>query len=218
MQNRIKRKLSLLFDLKFVRFFLGLRNHGYLYEKGWINSCKGKNAIDKLNQPLPWYTYPFIKFIQGRLNDQLAVFEYGCGNSTLWYCDKVKSIKSVEHDKEWFDVVVNKTKHLKNVQIIYKDIKTNGEYAKEILNSKDFFDIIVIDGMDRINCSKYCLKLLKEDGIIIFDNSDRTEYAEAYNILAEKEFRRLDFWGMGPINTYEWCTSVFYRDKNFLNI
>lgn len=218
MQNRIKKKLSMLFDLKFVRSFLGLRNHGYLYEAGWINSFKTKNAIDILNQPIPWYTYPFIKFVKERLNNQLTVFEYGCGNSTLWYCGRVRSIKSVEHEKGWFDVVVNKTKHLKNVQIIYRNLKTNGEYAKEILNTKDFFDIIVIDGRDRVNCTKYSFNQLKEDGVIIFDNSDRTEYAEAYNLLAEKGFRRLDFWGMGPINTYEWCTSVFYRDKNCFNI
>ena len=41
--------------------------------------------IDKNSNPLPWVTYGFIDFISERLNKSIDVFEYGSGNSTLWY-------------------------------------------------------------------------------------------------------------------------------------
>ena len=49
-------------------------------------------------------------------------------------------------------------------------------------------------------------------GLVVFDNADRPEYAAGYEALQRAGFVRLDFWGLGPINPYEWCTSVFVRD------
>jgi hypothetical protein len=76
----------------------------------------------------------------------------------------------------------------------------------------------VIDGRDRVNCTKASLGALKPDGSIVFDNSDRSDYESGYSFLQANEFRRLDFWGMGPINSYGWCTSVFYRTQNCFGI
>jgi len=48
-----------------------------------------------------------------------------------------------------------------------------------------------------------------EDGIIVFDNSDRD--AKGYELLQAAGFHRVDFWGSGPINPYEWYTPIFTR-------
>lgn len=37
----------------------------------------------------------------------MKIFEYGSGNSTLWWSEKVDSIISVEHDKQCFEKVSN---------------------------------------------------------------------------------------------------------------
>lgn len=91
-------------------------------------------------------------------------------------------------------------------------------YAAEIIKyPKGYFDIICIDGMARALTSWIAADYLKEDGIIVFDNSDRWQYAPAYNILWKKGFRRTDFYGPGPVNIREWCTSIFAKNLNFLN-
>ena len=78
--------------------------------------------------------------------------------------------------------------------------------------------MIVIDGRERVCCTLNSLRALKEEGVIIWDNSDRPQYSEAYEFLVSKGFNRIDFYGMGPISAHSWCTSVFYKDKNCLNI
>ena len=96
--------------------------------------------------------------------------------------------------------------------------KVGHGYCEFITTQENDFDIIIIDGRDRVNCTKYAIYKLKKEGVIIFDNSDRKAYKDAYDLLASTGFRRIDFWGIGPINKYEWCTSVFYRNNNVLGI
>jgi hypothetical protein len=94
----------------------------------------------------------------------------------------------------------------------------SGEYQNEILNYNKVFDIIIIDGRERVQCSMNSLNALKENGVIIWDNSDRLKYAKGYNFLLSNGFKRIDFSGLGPINPHAWCTSIFYRVGNCLDI
>ncbi len=54
--------------------------------------------------------------------------------------------------------------------------------------------------------------------MVIWDNSDRSDYEEGYEFLLGQGFRRLDFYGLGPINVMASCTSVFYREQNCLGL
>jgi len=92
------------------------------------------------------------------------------------------------------------------------------QYSREVLKYQNEFDIIVIDGRDRINCARNALAALKPDGVILWDNSDRDEYRLGYELLERNGFRRLDFAGMGPLNAYQWTTSIFYRGQNCLGL
>jgi hypothetical protein len=83
-------------------------------------------------------------------------------------------------------------------------------YVTEILNYEPF-DVIIIDGMARVPTAWIAQDRLKPGGLIIFDNSDREGYADAYRFLVEGGFARIDFWGPGPLNPYGWCTSLFTR-------
>ena len=195
--------------------FYSLKKSGYLFDKGWFNSFKSKLPINKENEPIPWMTYPFIDFIPSRLNSNMKIFEYGSGNSTLWWSKRVKTIISCEHDKLWYNSLLNNLPE--NVTLEYREVE-NGNYAKKICEYVNEFDIIIIDGRDRISCAKNSLLALKKDGIIIWDNSDRKEYQEGYNFLTSQGFKRIDFIGLGPINVMSWATSVFYKSDNCLNL
>lgn len=193
-----------------------LLNTGALIDDGWYNSFYKKMSIDKNNNPTPWYTYSFLKFIEPRLKKHFHVFEFGAGNSTLWYSNKVCSINSVDHNKNWYDQLLSNLPS--NTKIVFKELTENGEYSKEVLNSNKNFHIIVVDGEDRNNCIKNSFKKLTEDGVIIFDNTERTEYNESYKLLQENGFKRIDFIGMGPIGSWNFSTSVFYKNNNCLGI
>lgn len=205
------------FSISNLLFSFLTLSKAYLKKSGWLLSVKKGIPVDSDGAELPWFTYCSIKFISERLNSKLSVFEYGSGNSTLWFSKRVGEITSVEHDFDWHSKLKDKLKLKSNVNYFFRDLET-GVYQEEILNHKGKFDIVIIDGRERIQCTFNSIDALKNDGVIIFDNSDRDSYDEAYSFLRSKDFRRIDFWGLGPINSYAWCTSVFYRENNCFNI
>ena len=190
---------------------------GYLLKTGWLKSMADKQAVDSQGKPIPWLTYPAIDFLEGRVRPQMRVFEYGSGNSTFWWSARVAELISCEHDKQWFahfqpQIPANTTYLLRRAK------GGSTAYSDEIGNYSDRIDILIIDGRDRVNCAKNGLVSLRSGGVIVWDNSDRHEYQEGYDFLRANDFKRLDFWGMGALATRRWCTSVFYRQFNCLNI
>lgn len=183
---------------------------------GWFKSCIERLPVDRNGDALPWYTYPVIYFLEKRVTADMRVFEYGSGNSTLWWSKRVASVVSCEHNRDWYDSL--KGKMPSNVEYKYCEHVDGGQYSKVILEYLDNFDIIVIDGKDRVNCAKNTLKALTSIGVIIWDNSDRDAYREGYEYLLQNGFRRLDFQGYGPVNPFAWRTSIFYRANNRLGI
>lgn len=187
-----------------------------LLEDGWFKSFNTKRSIDKNGKPIPWNTYPYIKFIGPRLNKNLEVFEFGSGNSTIWYAERVKNITSVENDKTWFEMISGRTPS--NSEIIYRDLVPEGEYAKEVARKNKQYNIIIVDGRDRVNCIKNSIPFLTDDGVLVFDNSDLPIYKEGIDHLKESGFKKIDFIGMSPVTAHCNYTSVFYKTGNCLDI
>ena len=146
----------------------------------------------------------------------MNVFEYGSGASTVWWSDHAAKVVSCEHDNKWYQKL--KPILALNVDYIYFDLIPGGNYSRAVKQYYNEFDIIVIDGRDRVNCVKNSLTSLKQNGVIVWDDSDRMAYKEGYNYLLANGFKRLDFWGLGPIIALGWCTSVFYRSNNCFGI
>lgn len=182
---------------------------------GWFRSRSQGMPVDANNEPIPWITYSCLRFLEGRVRPDMAVFEYGSGSSTLWWARRVRSVISCEHDSDWFE----RTRALvpENVQLTHASAEGQ-QYSREILKYQQAFDILVIDGRDRVACARNSLAALKAQGVVVWDNSDRDEYQPGYAFLVENGFRRIDFSGMGPINVYGWSTSIFYRDENCLGL
>lgn len=193
-----------------------LKKKGYLLEVGWFESYKRKDAFDLQGNPLPWISYPAIRFIADRVGANMVIFEYGSGISTLWWAARVREVISCEHNKLWYYKV--KSKIPDNVSINHIELEYCGGYSKFISKYNNKFDIIVIDGRDRVNCAKNCVNALKSDGIILWDDADRKSYEEGYQYLGERGFKRIDFIGMSPIVVDSKCTSIFYRKDNCLGL
>ena len=192
-----------------------LRHDSYLRRTGWFKSFDQNLPVSNDGSPLPWFTYPAIQFLEPRIRRDFAVFEYGCGHSTLWWADRVSKIVSCEHDTSWYDKISDRVPA--HVSLNLADLDS-GQYSSFVGRFDETYDIVVIDGRDRVRCAKNALSALKGNGVVIWDNSDRPEYQEGYDLLANDGFKRLDFYGLGPIGTQAWCTSVFYREENCLQI
>lgn len=190
---------------------------GYLEKTGWIRSMLSGEVVDWHGNPLPWLTYPAISFLSARVHKKLQVFEYGSGNSTLWWSQRVREVVSCEHDKEWY------AKYQKlvpgNVTYLLRRYKGGSTaYKEEILSYRNCIDILVIDGRQRIACIENGLAALRPGGVVIVDNCDRQRYRQGYDFLAEAGFKQLAFWGLGALSTRGWCTACFYRQDNCLGI
>ena len=193
-----------------------LRRGGPLFEDGWFRSRREQASVDAAGSPLPWVTYPAIEFIQKRIKPEMRVFEYGSGGSTTWWANQVSEVVSVEHDRAWFEKVAkNKHPHVKLYQI---DLIYKGDYSKKILEYENRFDVVVVDGRDRVNCVKNCLQALKPSGVVVLDNSDRPQYSEGVAFLFANGFKKIEFIGLCPIVNFKSETAIFYRIENAFGI
>ncbi|WP_316797154.1 FkbM family methyltransferase [Pedobacter agri] len=199
-----------------LKALLSYGHKGYLSSIGWFTAFDHKQAVDGAGKALPWVTYSFIDFIKERINKALHIFEYGSGNSTIFYAERAGSVTSVEHDKGWYEKV--KGTSPANAEMIYCELQRDGEYAKKAALLGKKFDIIIVDGRDRVRCCKYSLDALTPNGVIVLDDSEREVYENARVLLKDKGFKEISFSGISPGLFYEKATSVFYKADNCLGI
>lgn len=192
------------------------KTKSYLHTSGWIKSLLKNKVIDYNGNPIPWVCYPFIHFLETKISKNTKVFEFGSGASTLWFSQKINHVKSVEHNEDWFNLVKKNILNNTNVDLTLKRNKKN--YLDFISNGNDKYDLIFIDGVYRIECLKRSLKYLSGKGVIVFDDMEREENREVYDIMKKQEFKALDFQGLKPNAILLSRTTVFYRTNNILNI
>lgn len=213
--EKIRTVLKLISEPKVFYSLVSFRSFGYLVQTGWFNSFKLKESVDANFNPIPWFTYSAVDFIKERLNNNLNVMEFGSGNSTLFFAERVKKNTSFEHDNTWFQDIIKKK--ISNVEIKLVSSVTAADYLQP-LSAFGKFEVIIIDGLYRNDCLIASLKQLSEDGIIILVDSERNDYADGIKYLLGSGFKRLDFSGIAPGIFFRKCTTIFYKDKNCVNI
>jgi hypothetical protein len=214
--NKLKAFATLLKKPDRLKALLSYGHKGYLANIGWFNSFDNQQAMDSNGEPLPWVTYSFIDFIKTRLSKDLKIFEYGSGSSTLFYAKHVKRVVSVEHDEAWYNKIVQSK--AQNAEMIFSKLERGGEYSKKAASLGEQFDIIIVDGRDRVNCCISSVNALSPSGVIVLDDSERKEYEEACIFLKKEGFKELSFSGISPGLFYLKATSVFYKPENCLHI
>ncbi len=160
--------------------------------------------------------YPVIRFLEERLNKEMAVFEYGSGFSTRFYAKRVAFVRSVEDNPKWFEIVTQQLPG--NAEVILQAADDDGEYCRSINKFENHFQVVIVDGRDRINCFQQSLSCLTNDGVIILDDSARKKYASAIEVGKAAGFKVLHFEGMKPASTGLHRTTLFYRPENCLGL
>lgn len=193
-----------------------LRHQGPLFEDGWFRSFREKRPVDAAGLPIPWITYPALDFLTSRIDSSFSVFEYGCGNSTIWWAARVRYLAAVDHDPLWIAAV--RAKLPSPVEIHHLPLEPAANYVDAISVQDGLFDIVMVDGRHRNQCLQRAPQKLSTRGIIILDNSERPQYQPGCAYLKSIGFRRVDFSGLVPVVCWKSCTSVFYRDQNVLGL
>jgi hypothetical protein len=180
---------------------------------GWLNSVLKGRPVDANDNPIPWFTYPAIDFLESIIDPIWSIFEWGSGNSTKWWAKKCALVMAVESNPAWHAEVSRSLPQ--NAKVILAEDQDS--YTQAIRQtSESVFDIVVIDGEHRNQCVLMCLDAISDEGIVVFDNSDRQSYNEGIQCLLDAGFFRIDFWGLIPSYAYRNCTSIFFRNPELL--
>ena len=193
--------------MRYVRFIstpvLGTWNN--LINTGQLRSILKGKPVDRNGAPLPWFSFPAIHYLDQLHLKGLRVFEYGTGNSTLFWIRKECSLCAVEFDAGWADYV---RKNAGESAIIQREDNVD-QYAASITNYEQNFDIIIVDGAARQACARFAIDKLSKDGFIILDNSEA--YPSVAKFLSESGLIQVDFIGPAPLVHNFQATSFFFR-------
>lgn len=172
---------------------------------------------------LPWLSWPAIKVIQGFVQDGMDVFEFGAGQSTLFFSQFRIHLSSIESDKKWF-VNLHKQLNTSNNSLLSTDLRfvpikektrkgfLDSRYADAIKEGAKLYDLILIDGEEiegfaaRTVCFRKAESSIKPGGIIVVD--DFWRYSVLMSNHNAREVKVLE--GIGPNRKGLTSTAIFY--------
>ena len=174
----------------------------------------------------PWYAKTFIAELKNWNLSDWTIFEWRSTKySTAWLAKKCSQITTVEDlhpnlkndtRKSSMQNLISKY-HLKNV--IYKQrnielkeiahpilgvsytnpinqLGLNSPYVNAILETKELYDCIIIDGLHYNACAKMALSRIKPNGIIIVNNCHRLTIGidSSYIFELYKDFKHFSYY------------------------
>lgn len=207
------------------------------YACRWLCSWRRSYLLE---MPLPWLTFDAIEFLTPRLRQGMRVFEYGSGGSSLFWLSHGASCVSIEHDSDWYAFL--RQKLISQQPIEYRLVlpeleKESGcqrdpadpegyssadeafqgysfrKYVEQIDAFPDeYFDLVLVDGRARPACIKHCVSKIKQGGLLVLDNADRSYYL-SHTQAYLRDFQLQEFIGLGPGPGMQemWKTNIYTR-------
>lgn len=160
----------------------------------------------------PWIALNALRFIEPRLKPDGRVFEWGSGMSTLWYEKHCGEVHAVEDNPDWHRLVSGKVKHAEVHHLC------GPHYVDKIRDfPPSYFDLISIDGSERLACFEIAHGYLAPNGLLVIDNTDkdRTTKGDLYQIdellSRKREYVAQRFTGWTPGNFFPQETTVCWK-------
>lgn len=171
--------------------------------RGYFESLQsGISQRDGL--PYPLLTYPFIDFIENHDFSNYELIEFGSGQSTLFFENIFKIVKSYETDKQWYEFMRGKLKKTQYILIGTEQLE-NGNFEINTTNTSNA--LVLVDAA----CNRYKLTFNIINKInptfIVLDNSEW--YRNTAELLQKNKFFEIPFWGFKNSEHWESCTSLF---------
>lgn len=189
-----------------------------LEKLGWTRSVREGAPVDRVGQPLPWYSYPALLWLGPRLWPGAHVFEYGAGNSTRWFERLGSTVTAVEHDPVWADYVRGLVERdettILHVPCAGDAVRApDGDRYTEALRTVEVdLDVIAVDGRARLSCLEVAFEIAQSETLIILDNSDRSSLQPALAMARDRGAQRIDFTGPVPGSGRLSTTTVMGRN------
>ena len=193
-----------------------IRRRIHLNAAGWDRSCREGRPVNKSGDPIPWMNYEVNSVLDDRLTEGLRIFEFGSGYSTMFFSARVESVTSVEFDRSWFNLTTALVGA--NAEVIFCAEDIDGAYCRAASSVGGPFDLIVVDGRDRVNCIKQSAALLSAGGVMVLDDSHRPRFDEGVEFMQRLGFHPLQLSGFKPSVTRPHATTVFIRSGNCLGL
>ena len=211
----LRRILDFLNKFTIIRFLALYRaNRGALGQVGW-NDVNLNRLLVSGPEPKPWFVYGAIDYIEHTFNPSMRILELGGGGSTLFWLNRGHDVTTIETNPYWLQTMNSTMAGLANWKCHLVD-----EITPVILDELELksFDVIVNDfGGNREQVVDAMMKLLNENGYIIWDNSDRKSYQVGIEKLISNGFGYVSFFGLGPINSYAWETRILSKQIPKIN-
>jgi hypothetical protein len=182
------------------------------FDIGHLRSSFAMRPMDRHGRPLPWYSYPAIEKLQASDFTGKRVLEFGGGQSTRWWAERAGSLVTIEADPPWA-AEIQAAAPCAEVHCVPIDPATRSIQPIRKLLAGRSFDVIVVDGHLREECTEFAVSLLAADGALILDNS---EGYGLFDLTVRLGLERVDLWGHSPGVWRRQCTSIAYRGSCFL--
>jgi hypothetical protein len=176
---------------------------------------------------VPWWNPRAIRYLRENLPSRGNAFEWGSGGSTVWLSDRGLNVTAIESEPEWADKVRKRSpaadvrfipgtdngKHRSEPQLRDKGRHFFDDYVSAIDEFPDHsLDVVVVDGLCRIECARRAANKVKPEGIVVVDDTNwqfllpPPEIFEGWECLTLSGFKS----NSGP---YLYSTTFFRRPK-----
>lgn len=201
----------------------------------WLRSLRSSPVADRQ----PWMTYSAIEFLRGNVRPDMAVFEWGCGGSTVFLSGRVKSLTTVEHEPAWAEsvrqaMIVESATSWK-LRVIEAEVASPRStadpadpaayrsavepwescsfqrYARFIDAAADeAFDWVLVDGRSRPSCAMHGIPKVRPGGLLVLDDAARPRYDWVHQEMARLGWERFSFAGPVPY-TFDFGSTTAWR-------
>ena len=166
---------------------------------------------------VPMISYRARRVIDKFLTPETQMIEFGSGNSTPWFAERVGKLISIEDQLPWFEHTKSllKDRQITNVQYEYRPGNTYTDLSSIADNSLDF---ALIDGTDRQGCIFAITPKLKVGSMIYLDNSDKDMlFPDGDLRRAEKALRALVEKRSGNVRLFsDFSPTNFFVEQGML--
>jgi hypothetical protein len=185
----------------------------FSFESGHARSALRGRAVDREGAPLPWYTYPAVDLLRAKDLRDYRVLEFGAGQSTIWWAGQARSVVALEDDPTWCAQLTP----LLPANVSLRQVGGSPAAMSDALSNEGPFDIVVVDGLDRLHAARLATELVAEEGAILLDNSEGywgpPPSRPIIDLFRRADFLRIDLYGYAPGVVLPHCTSLFFRGK-----
>lgn len=130
----------------------------------------------------PWLTSDAVAILDSLLRTSDRGVEFGSGRSTTWLAGRLASLVSVEHSRQWAEIVTRSLDDAGRMNVSLQLVEpgeeaTEPKAAEYLAAVADLapasMDIALVDGLHRSECLVRSIELVRPGGVIVLDNAER---------------------------------------------